>query len=233
MNKITSQQGFSLVEMMIAITLASLITIMALSMYFIQDRNIGIEEKRSGNITLSETSYSSLSRLLRHALSNTVTINYGNGRLNTANNDSPEISSDEMTVDFSLPPNYPIWPNDKLPYDKPWVRLHWSNRPQADAPYSITIATAANPADLANATPGKLTPDEGENLIANLDFWPLDANGNVQASPQAAAPGGYLLSVTSRTTIPDQNYQHPRLAQNNPLAQFRTHSLQGVVSPRN
>lgn len=223
-------KGFSLVELMIAIALSSIIAAGSLTLFFSQSRAIDNDERRSQNMALSENIFTELNSLLRHAIASTINIQYGSGRLNS---DEVELDDDMITIDFSLPPDYPIWPNDKLPYDKPWVRLQWSNNPNGDNPNNLLIGTAATDTALAFTTLAPLHTSEDISIVANIDLWPLDSAGQPLASPQATPSGGYLLQLSSRTINADSSYFNPKLDQEDPLVHFRTNQTSGIVSPRN
>ena len=224
------QKGFTLIELMISILLASVITAGTMSLFFSQNNTINADEIRTQNLTLSDNIFTDLNSLFRHAANDTIDIQYGNGRLNNAN---PELENDTITVDFSIPASFPIWPNNVSPFEKNWIRLKWENLSNSEAPYALLIGTASNRTALSNALLSPLNSGDKEIIIANLDIWPLNETGLVQENPQDPALGGYLLQVNTRTRSADPSYQNPKLPSNSPLAQHRTHMTSGIVSPRN
>jgi prepilin-type N-terminal cleavage/methylation domain-containing protein len=224
------RNGFSLIELAIAIALSSIVAAGTLSVFFSQSKAINNDEHRTQNEILSESIYNDLSRLMRHAILDTLDIQYGSGQLNT---DEPEIADDMITIDFAIPADYPIWPNDQSPFDKNWIRLQWSNMASSNQPYGIMIGTAKDKALLSTALLSALDSGENNYVIANLDFWPLSAGGQPLGSPQATPEGGYLLQVSARSKGSDPSYQNPKLPVNSPLTHNRTHIVSGLVAPRN
>jgi len=226
----STQKGFTFIELVISIALASVVAISSMSLFFSQNSAINSDEVRSKNIALSENIFTDINRLLRHAISNSIQIQYGTGQ---RNDDSPEMTDDMITVDLSIPGGFPIWPNDQAPFDKNWVRLQWQNTTSSETPYALLIGTALSKAGLATVALQKIDTGENDVIISNVDVWPLDTSGQPLGNPQAKADGGYRLQINTRTQKAENGYQNPQLLASSPYAQYRTHTTSGIVSPRN
>lgn len=224
--------GVTLIEMMIALVISMLITIAAMSAYVGQSRVVVHQARKDQASQTDALAYEVLSRLLRHAETGSISITYPAGVSPNASS-APEIASDSITVDFTLPSGYAIWPNDVSPYADKAVRLSWSNS-GANA-YQVRIAKAATTAGLGTATFSTVAGNnEGSNArIINLDYWPLQSDGRtLQATAGSSADGGYRLTLTTRAGIPDPGYINPQDPTGS-LKNYRTASVTGVVVPRN
>lgn len=228
--------GVTLVEMMIALVISMLITFAAMSAYVGQSRVVVHQARKEQAIQTDTLAYEVLSRLLRHAETGAglVTITYAGTGTAAAPNalSAPEIVSDSITVDFTLPANYAIWPNETSPYADRFIRLSWSNS-GANA-YQVRIAKASSATGLATATFSTVAGSNtgSDARIVNLDYWPLQSDGTLQASAGSSADGGYRLTLTTRAGIPDPGYINPQ-DPTGPLKNYRTSSITGVVVQRN
>lgn len=227
--------GVTLIEMMIALVISMLITIAAMSAYVGQSRVV-VHQARKDQASQTDTlTYEVLSRLLRHAQTGLISITYGGAGAAAAPNASSvlEVASDSITVDFTLPSGYAIWPNDVSPFTNNAVRLTWSNT--GTNAYQVRIANAATTAGLGTATFTTVAgSNDGSNArIINLDYWPLQGDGrSLQATAGSSADGGYRLTLTTRAGIADPGYTNPQ-DPNGSLKNYRTSSIMGVVVPRN
>lgn len=228
------EHGFTLLELMVAIALSTFIVALVLTVFFKQQNFITHESQRQATAYEARLGFMIIDRLIRQAESASIVVDYGGkGALNEPQ--STALESDEITVDFTLPSGYPIWPNDISPYDRPAVRLHWSSAPGPDQ-HVVSYATAPNMAGLAAQTlapliggASKYTP-----LIVNFDLWPLQDNGlTPQPKKSDPAKGGYLLSVSTRSGSPDPTYQNPAYGEKHPLRHFYVHTASSAVTPRN
>ncbi len=230
---INKQTGHTISELMVAITLALTLSAAALTIYMGQTALISSEAQRSQATNEAHTAFTTLSRILRQAETDSVNIVYKNNAKPNSDNEA-EIANDAIQIDFLLPSDYPIWPNDTPPYQHNAIRVSWSNDLNDAAPYTIQIASAITIAGLA-ATPlraiaGSNTADNAR--IINLDLWPLSDVNTLQANPSAKTEIGYLLRVTSRTGKKDLSFINT-LAPDGNLRHFRTFSISSTISPRN
>lgn len=229
------QTGLTLIEMMIALVISMLLTVAAMAMYVSQSRVV-VHQARKEQASQTDTlAYEALSRLLRHAETGSISITYGGTGTAAAPNASgtPEIPGDSISIDFTLPSGYAIWPNETSPFTNNAVRIAWSNS-GANA-YQIRIANAASVAALGSAASSTVAGSNvGANArVINLDYWPLQGDGRtLQPSASSSAAGGYRLTLTTRAGTPDPGYINPYDA-NGPLKNYRTASIMGVVVPRN
>ncbi|MDH5216207.1 MAG: prepilin-type N-terminal cleavage/methylation domain-containing protein [Gammaproteobacteria bacterium] len=224
------QKGFTFIELVISIGLASVVAISSMSLFFSQNSAINSDEIRTKNIALNENIFTDINRLFRHAISESIQLQYGTGQ---RNDDSPEIIDDMITIDLSIPGGFPIWPNDKPPFEKNWVRIQWQNSATSITPYALSISTAPSKTGLSTAALQPINSGENDVIISNIDIWPLDTSGQPLGNPQAKAEGGYRLQINTRTKKTENGYQNPQLLPSDPYAQYRTHTTSGIVSPRN
>lgn len=228
------QRGFSLVELMVAIGIASMLSLGVISFFLSQTQSINKMAGKDDAAIESNQSFEVISRLLRHA--NKQDIEISSAVLNEGVNAKPEINNDRLKLSFSLPKGFPIWPNDRPPYDNNWIQISWSNDSSELNPYAIHLANAESKVALDSAQKHVLfgsSSSTANTLIANLDLWPLNASGQPQSSIQAKADGGYLLRITSRAGQPATGYNNPGFDPANPLSRYRTYTVNGIIAPRN
>jgi len=233
MYTINKQTGHTISELMVAIALALALSTAALTIYMGQTRLISSETQRNQAASEAHVAFATLSRILRQAEADSINIVYKNNTKPNSDNQA-EIANDAIQIDFMLPRDYPIWPNDIPPYQNNAVRITWSNDPNDAAPYSIQIASATTLAALSSASfraiAGANTADNAR--IINLDLWSLSDVNTLQASPNAETEIGYLFRITSRTGKKDLSFTN-KLDPDGNLKHFRTSSASGTISPRN
>lgn len=229
MNKFS--RGHTVVELMVALLLASIVSIGALALYVNQTGMIKSETQRDTAAMENHRAFEKLAQLLRHAEVNSLNISFNQGGLNEIYTIQKE--NDDISIQFSIPKGFPIWPNDQAPYDKNKILIRWSNHDGDDNNFSIRLANA----ETVDILPNLLKPIAGggstqDPKIINLDFWPLSGNQNPLNASDAKADGGYLLRLASRTGIADNTYVNDN-APSGPLRHFRTHTVAAVIAPRN
>lgn len=168
MINIHRNSGLTLVELMISVTVASLISIGVVSLYASQSSVFVNESHSTQARTDGRDVYIVISRLLRQAESSSIVV-------------SSDAAS--TTIDLTLPSGYPVWPNTTFPFTNNAVRLAWTNT--GDNAYQIRIATGSS---IANLGAAQLTTLVGNKTGDNTWITALSLN-------QSA--GGYLLSVSS------------------------------------
>lgn len=226
-------KGYSLVELMIATTLATLMSLGVVSIFVNQTGTISTETQRDMALQVANQSFDVVSRLLRQADKSSIRINYPSGSgLNDDN--SPEIENDAISVDFLIPSGFNIWPNDTPPYINNAIRLSWTNSSSSDSALTLQMAKAETLDGLAGrplqTIAGSNTDDQAR--IINLDVWPMLDQRNPQASASAAAQAGYMVKITTRTAQADMAYTNP-LDPDGALKPYRTHTVSGIIFPRN
>lgn len=197
------ESGFGLVEVMIGVAIASLMTIAVVTVYITQSATFAKQTSRNSAAEDAWNAFYLLDTLFKHAESNGFTVEYGaTGARNIGNPPPIElldavgvVGEDEITVTFQIPLGMNIWPNDVDPYDRNQMRLKWSN--YGDNKYQITLATSdgtgfGGETVLAGGDGG------GNSKVINLDFWPLDANGVPRANATDYANGGYQITLSTR-----------------------------------
>lgn len=220
-------RGHTLVEMMVALTLASMVTVGALSLFVAQAGVIQAETHRDQAAQEAQHLYDVISRLLRQAERDSISIT------STAapNGSTLEVANDTITIDFLVPAGFRVWPNTSGNDNA--IRVTWSNTDEA-APYAVRIGTASTLAGLAGAPLIPLTGGDGSNTPRpiNLDFWPLLNVNALQPASSSPAVAGYRLAIAFRAGKADNGYVNPADA-DGALRHYRVYTAAGIVSPRN
>ncbi len=181
-------QGFTLIEMMISIVVASLLSIAVINTFTSQSSMYTVQSQRNRMANDGRDAYEILSRLLRQAqIGSIVTATTGT----------------TVTIDFTIPTGYAIWPNNTGTFANNAIRLQWDSA--GSNPNEIRYANAANIAALGAAT---LTTLIGNTTGSNTQITGLAFVQN--------ASNDYLLTLRARA------------GGNGPSATF-----QGAVMPRN
>ena len=164
-------RGFTLVEVMISITIASLLSLAVVSAYSTQAGIYMNQGRSSQSVEDGREVYRVLSHLLRQAENSSIVIT--------------QVPGASTTIDFTVPAGFPIWPNTTAPYSNNAVRISWS----ATGSYSnqITVATAATIGGLGAAQALALA---GSNSGNNTRVIGMTMN--------AVVPAGYSFTVTTR-----------------------------------
>lgn len=227
--------GFTMIEMMVAVGLASMVVAGVFSIFSKQVSFSQAETQRSSAANEARLSFDLISGLLRQAESQSIVISYPSKSANPNSSQNPWQKDDGITVDFTLPTGYPIWPNVTPPYDNNAVRLTWKRETKEENGV-IYYASAYTVAELPSA---KLAPlagghDDRTPKIVNFDVWPLKIDGK---TPQLAiadqALGGYLLTIATRPGFQDPTYSNPSSNGKDGMANYRTFIATGTVAPRN
>ncbi len=166
-----AQRGFTLIELMVSVTLASLLSLAVIAAYSSQAATF-LNQGRSSQATEDgREAFIVINRLLRQAIRSTMTTTQ---------------TATQTTIDFTLPAGFPVWPNTTAPYDRNAVRISWSST-GANA-NQIRIASATSLGALGAAP---LTTLVGSNTGFNTRI--------TQLSLTSVAPAGLRLSLTSRS----------------------------------
>ena len=225
-------KGFTLIELMVASTLASLMSFGVLSVYVNQSGNISSESQRDITKAEAHRAFDTVSRLIRQAQREDLKVTFITDS-EQPENIQAEYKSKSLVIDFNLPENQAIWPNTSG--DDRAVRLAWNTG--SDNTVQIQIANASTIDDLSTAS---LTTLAGSNIgsqprITNMVFWPLDGQRSMLATQGGAlianADNGYLLQITARAGAPDLAYDNPN--ESGDFKNYRSYTVSGVVFPRN
>ncbi|MDQ7072385.1 MAG: prepilin-type N-terminal cleavage/methylation domain-containing protein [Gammaproteobacteria bacterium] len=139
--------GYTLIELLIALLISSIVVIAFVSSFATQLSTVATQAKRTQIEEDGREVFSILMRLLRTANSSSITITQ---------------NANDLLVDFTIPSGFNIWPNTVAPFTNNAVRISWanngnnanqirlSNAPQLNllnvAP-TLTLAGIANPDD--------------------------------------------------------------------------------------
>ncbi|MBL1275292.1 MAG: prepilin-type N-terminal cleavage/methylation domain-containing protein [Ectothiorhodospiraceae bacterium] len=181
-------QGFTLIEMMVSIVVASLLSIAVINTYTSQSSMFTIQSQRTRMANDGRDTYEVLSRLLRQAESSSI---------------ATSTAGTTLTIDFTIPTGYRVWPNTTAPYADNAIRLQWDST--GSNPSEIRIANGTTIAGLGSDPLNTLV---GNTTGSNTQITNLALSQNVS--------GDYALTITARA------------GNNGPSASF-----QGMVMPRN
>lgn len=229
--------GFSLVELMVAITVSMILSIGALYVYTGQTRTFYQVARKQQTAQEVAAAFEVITSLLRQAemclvvsfsctAVQPITITYPAGVANPNPATTLQADNDSIAVSFVVPGGYYIWPNSAAPYADNTITLRWSSTD--GVLYAQAGAQAAVP--LAGA---------GGNMntrIVNFDVWPMvvDASGAVTrgALVTTKPTAGYRVVLTARTGAPDATYTNP-LDIAGALKNYRTVTYEGIILSRN
>ena len=231
--------GFTLIEMMVTLAVGSMIAIGVLAAFTGQADAIRQETARDSTTKEIDTAFNTVADLLRHAQASSVVLSYGaSGQRNPVDailkRVTPYVADDALTVDFMLPADLSIWPNDVAPFANRAVRLTWTNQIGSAERDTLLIGTATTIAGLAGTTMMRLSGSavEGSPHIINFDLWPLTDKFVPATTATALAATGYLLQLDARAGQIDASYDN-KIAGMETLKRYRIASASGAVTPRN
>ncbi len=177
-------RGHSLVELMIAVALSTLLGVGVVALYAHQSALARQMDEHGQRRLQLQDHYDRLASLLRQARQHSIRIQ----TLPTPPRaDGREGPDDHLIVDLTLPPGLPLWPNTDG--ERPAVRIHW----RADDG-RIRIATARRREQLPQA-PAHLLGLASDPPIDDVDLWPLQAPERLQDRADAPPLAGYRLSL--------------------------------------
>lgn len=231
--------GHTLVEMMIALTLAMLISISAMYLYSGQMRTFFHHARKQQTNGEVQAAFEAITTLLRQAemclacaTMQKIGITYPNGIANPNAASAPYITNDAVDLDFTVPTGYAIWPNNTPPYNNNAIHLSWSQGSgQLKMGSGIDLATATAVTQGASAV---IVAGNGGNMntrIINFDVWPLTTAG-AGASAADKPNAGYHIVMTARVGAQDMSYTNP-LDPNGPMQHYRTITYEADILPRN
>ncbi len=162
-------EGFTLVEVMVSITIASILSLALISAYSTQAGTYMRQGHNSQATDDGREIYMVLNHLLRQSINSSIAI---------------AQTASTTRIDLQIPQGFPIWPNTTPPYNLNAIRISWSN-----------TGTNANQIMISSATGiGAL----GAAPMVALAGSNAGSNTRVTGLTMApAVPAGYLLSVTT------------------------------------
>lgn len=192
----SKQTGFSLVELMISLTVASILSVVVVSAFSSQSHLYMKQARRMQTNDDGRQAFDILSRLIRHAKTDSVVV--------TDNNT-------DITIAFSIPRGFPIWPNVSGGFTDNFIFIKWADHNDATNGFiknQILISKAATNAMPANNTFEALAgSDTGNNTrVTDLNLTKQADNIN------------YRLNLAVRTA-----------AAINPVVT----AFDGIILPRN
>lgn len=163
-------RGFTLIEMMISIVVASLLSIAVINTFTSQSSMYTNQSQRNRMANDGRDAYEVISRLLRQSESSSIV---------TA------TSGTTFTLDFEVPEGFSVWPNTTAPYSNNAIRLQWDSA--GNNANQIRIANASSIGGLGGAA---LTTLVGNSTGSNTQIINFDVNAGVNRD--------FTLNLTAR-----------------------------------
>ncbi len=234
------QRGYTLVEMMIAMTIAMIISIATVYLYSGQVRTFYHAARKQQTTEEIQAAFEAVTTLLRQAEmcltcnpAQQISIVYPAGIANPNGAKTPYVANDSISLDFTVPGGYAIWPNDTAPYANNAIHLTWSQ-----AGGTLLLSSGATPA-AAQAAPGAAIAGSSGRLntqIVNFDVWPLAVGAGNALVPGASAAdkptAGYHVVMTARVAANDISFVN-QLDPNGAMRNYRTVTYEADILPRN
>lgn len=235
------QRGHTLIEMMVAVTIAMVISIATMYLYSGQVHTFYHTARKQQTTEEIQAAFEAVTTLLRQAEmcltctpAQQISIGYPAGVVNPNGARTPYLANDSISLDFTVPAGYAIWPNDAAaPYANNAMHLTWS---QANGALLLSSGpnTAAAQAGSAVAIAG--STGRLNTRIVNFDVWPLIVGaGSAPAAGTSAADkptAGYHVVMTARVGADDPGYVN-QLDPNGAMRNYRTVSYEADILPRN
>lgn len=234
------QIGFSLIEMMVSLTVAMMLSIATIYVYSGQVSTFYHTARKQQTNDELQAAFEAVTDLLRQAEmcltcnpTQTIAITYPAGVANPNGLLVPFLANDAISVDFSVPKGYPIWPNDVAPYADDAMHLTWSQATgvlQLSKGIDVASAQTAVATDMAGSS-GRLN-----TRIVNFDIWPLKIGAGFNAVAGASVAdkpnAGYHVVMTARVGSQDPAYTNV-LDPNGAMRHYRTVTYEADILPRN
>jgi len=164
-------KGFTLIELMIALAVSSIVAVGVMKAYVGQSVVIVRQARTTQATEDGREAFTILSRLLKQSVASTIAIT------------QPDTSN--TTIDFTVPDGFPIWPNTTAPYANSAIRLSWTDT--GDDAYKILLSTATSIANLGAATTVNFA---GDSTTGNTQISSLTLDDN--------ADGSYSLTLIAQ-----------------------------------
>jgi len=116
MSRINAQSGMSMVELMISLTVASLLSLAVLASFASQGEIFVNQSRRTQSYDDGRMVFDVLVRMLRQAESSSISVT-DNGS--------------DLVASFTLPAGFPIWPNVDSGYSQNHIFIKWADHDDA------------------------------------------------------------------------------------------------------
>ena len=203
--------GVSLIEMMIAVTIAMVMSIGVLLIYAGQVRTFSQTARKAQTTQEAQSAFEVIAGLVRQAqmcltctTQLTMGLTYPLGVANPNATGTLQLAGDSVQIDFTVPTGYYIWPNITDPYTNNAIRIEWSLATKV-----VQVSAGASVADAAGArTPIAIAGASGNlnTKIINLDVWPMVVNAGVVTAGALATTkptAGYRITMTAQVGTVD------------------------------
>ncbi len=234
-------RGYSLIEMMVALTISMVISIATMYLYSGQVKTFFHTARKQQTTEEIQAAFEAVTTLLRQAelcLSCTpaqqISITYPAGVANPNGAQVPYLANDDISLDFTVPVGYAIWPNVTAPsFSNNAMHLTWS---QASGTLLLSSGPDAATAQTASAVVIAGSSGRLNTRIVNFDVWPMLAGAsNVPVAGANAGDkptGGYHVVMTARVGASDSSYTN-QLDLMGPMRNYRTVTYEADILPRN
>lgn len=235
-----NQKGFSLIEMMVSLTVAMMLSIATIYVYSGQVSTFYHTARKQQTNDELQAAFEAVTELLRQAEmcltcnpAQTIVINYPAGVVNPNGPLVPYLANDTISVDFTVPKGYAIWPNDVAPYADSAMHLAWS---QATGVLQLSKGVDAASAQVAAAIDIAGSNGRLNTRIVNFDIWPLKIGAGFNAIAGASVAdkpnAGYHVVMTARVGSQDPAYTNA-LDPKGAMRHYRTITYEADILPRN
>lgn len=233
--------GYSLIEMMVALTIAMILSIATMWLYSGQVHTFYHAARKQQTTEEIQAAFEAVTNLVRQAEmcltcnpAQQIAITYPAGIANPNGATTPYMVNDGISLDFTVPSGYAIWPNVTAPsYANNAMHLAWS---QANGTLLLssgpdTAAAQAAPGIIIAGSTGRLN-----TRIVNFDIWPLTVGaGNAPTTGATAGDkptAGYHVVMTARVGASDAAYIN-QLDPAGAMRNYRTITYEADILPRN
>ncbi len=233
-------RGYTLIEMMVSITIAMVISIATIYLFTGQVRTFYHTARKQQTTEEVQAAFEAVTTLLRQAEmcltcnpAQQISITYPAGVVNPNGAKTPYLANDSISLDFTVPASYAIWPNDAAPYSNNSMHLTWS---QANG--TVLLSSGANAAAAQAAVGVAIAGSSGRlnTRIVNFDVWPLIVGAGNAPTPGSSAAdkptAGYHVVMTARVGANDLSYVN-QLDPNGAMRNYRTVTYEADILPRN
>lgn len=234
------QRGYTLIEMMVALTIAMVISIATMYLYSGQVRTFYYTARKQQTTEEIQAAFEAVTVLIRQAEmcltctpTQQISITYPIGIANPNGPKTPYLANDSISLDFAVPSGYAIWPNDTAPYTNNAMHLSWS---QATGTLLLSDGLTAAAAQAASGVAIAGSSGRLNTRIVNFDVWPLVIGAGNTPTPGTNANdkpiAGYHVVMTARIGASDASYVN-QLDPNGPMRNYRTITYEADILPRN
>lgn len=152
----------TLIEMMVSIAVASILSLAVVTTFSTNSTVIVTHNLKTKANEDGKAAFDMLTRLLRQAKQSSITVT---------------TTKTDITLDFTIPEGYPVWPNNISPYNNNAIRIQWENATSANHPNELRIGKAGSLAGLKSAVLETLVGHAASMETSITDFKMIELAG--------------------------------------------------------